>query len=41
MQLLTHFDAAMQDQGRKNWYDADCFVNDSANHDVNGAEFKD
>ena len=41
MQLLKHFDAAMQDQGRKNWYDADYFVNDSANHDVNGAEFKD
>jgi len=41
MQLLKHFDVAMQDQGRTNWYDADYFVNDPANHDVNGAEFKD
>jgi hypothetical protein len=33
--------AAMQDQGRSNWYDANDLLSDANNHDVNGAKFKD
>jgi hypothetical protein len=33
--------AAMQDQGRSNWYQANDLLSNAANHDVNGAKFKD
>lgn len=33
--------AAMQDQGISNWYEANDLLSNAANHDVNGAKFKD
>ena len=33
--------AAMQDQGTSNWYEANDLLSLAANHDVNGAKFKD
>jgi len=33
--------AAMQDQGTSNWYEANDLLSNAANHDVNGAKFKD
>jgi hypothetical protein len=33
--------AAMQDQGTSNWYQANDLLSNAANHDVNGAKFKD
>jgi hypothetical protein len=33
--------AAMQDQGLSNWYEANDLLSNAANHDVNGAKFKD
>ena len=33
--------AAMQDQGVSNWYTANDLVSNAANHDINGAKFKD
>jgi hypothetical protein len=32
---------AMQDQGNSNWYTANDLLSNAANHDANGAEFKD
>ena len=32
---------AMQDQGTSNWYQANDLLSNAANHDVNGAKFKD
>jgi hypothetical protein len=32
---------AMQDQGVSNWYEANDLLSNAANHDVNGAKFKD
>jgi len=32
---------AMQDQGNSDWYDADDLLNNSSNHDTNGAKFMD
>ena len=32
---------AMQDQGKSNWYTANDLLSNAANHDANGAEFKD
>lgn len=32
---------AMQDQGISDWYDADDLLNNSSNHDTNGAKFMD
>ena len=31
----------MQDQGTSNWYQANDLLSNAANHDVNGAKFKD
>ena len=33
--------AAMQDQGTSKWYEANDLLSNAANHDVNGAKFKD
>jgi len=33
--------AAMQDQFLSNWYEANDLLSNAANHDVNGAKFKD
>ena len=32
---------AMQDQGTRNWYEANDLLSNASNHDTNGAKFKD